>query len=352
MVNRNLVSGVLIALVVLAGTMSVLGQRGNYTRVNIDTFISNLENTSDIFSRDFQSAGRPTANERRIVERFENAVDRLRRSFNSNNTWWNSRNDVQSIMDEARQVNVMMNNERFARSLEQQWRNLRRNINQLANAYELPDLDRGQGGFPIGGAPGGTFPRGGGNVPNWAVGTFYGRNPNSGGTITMTIQRNGNVTIDFGGGGYPTYASLNNRTLRVGTTVSTISRLNNGIRTTRRDNGEVIDYYTGGRGDPSPYPPVGDPGGYPPVAGGNVPTWARGTFYGRNPISGGTITLSIDNNGSVAISFDGSSPSYATLNGTTLYNQGVQSRVTRINNGIRTTRLDNGEVIDYYRDRR
>ena len=338
MVNRNLLSRVLIAVIVLTGTFTVLGQRGNFSRGDVDTLIRDLENTSDIFSRDFQSAGRPTASERRIVERFENAVDRLRRSFNSNNTWWNSRNDVQGIMGEARQVNVMMNNERFARRLEQQWRNLRRDINRLANAYELPDLGGG-GGI---GNPGG-FPGGGGNVPNWAVGTFYGRNPNTGGTITMTVLQNGNVTIDFGGGGYPTYAALNNRTLRVGSTVSTVTRLNNGIRTTRRDNGEVIDYFRGGLGDPGPYPPV---------AGGNVPNWARGTFYGRNPISGGTITLSIDNNGSVAIRFDGSAPSYATLNGTTLYNQGVQSRVTRINNGIRTTRLDNGEVIDYYRNPR
>lgn len=337
--NKSLLSKVLIAVFVVAGTVSVFGQRGNYSRGDVDNFIRNLENSSDIFSRDFQNAGRPSLNERRIVERFENAVDRLRRTFNSNNTWWNSRNDVQQMMGEARQVNVMMNNERFARSLEQQWRNLRRDINRLAETYDLPDLGGSGVGFP-----GGGFPGGGGNVPNWAVGTFYARNPNNGLTITMNVANNGNVTIDFGGGGYPTYASMNNRTLRVGSTTSRVTRINNGIRTTRVDNGEVIDYFRdhpdGGGGGWNPSPPVG----------GNVPNWALGTFYGRNPITGGRITLDIDNNGSVAIRFDNSQPTYATLNGTTLYNQGVQSRVTRINGGIRTTRMDNGEVIDYYRN--
>ena len=340
MFNRNLLSKVFIATFVLAGTLSVFGQQGNYSRMDVDSFIRNLENSSDVFSRDFKNAGRPSTSERRIVDRFENAVDRLRRSFNSNDSWWNSRNDVQGIMGEARQVNVMMNNERFSRRLEVQWRNLRRDINQLANAYNIPGLD-GQGG----GFPGGGFPGGGGNVPNWAEGTFYGRNPNTGGTITMTVGANGNVTINFGGGGI-TYATLNNRTLRVGTTVSTVTRINNGIRTTRRDNGEVIDYFRGGAGDPSPYPPVGGGGG------GNVPSWALGTFYARNPISGGRIVMVIDSGGNVTITFDGSAPSYATIYGTTMTYGSTQSRISRINNGIRTTRLDNGEVINYYRTAR
>ena len=338
MFKRNSASIVLIALILLVGTSSILAQRGNFSRGDVDNFINNLENASDVFSRDFQNAGRPTSSERRTVERFENAVDRLRRNFNSSDTWWNSRNDVQQMMGEARQVNVLMNNARFARRLEQQWRGLRGAINRLANTYDLADL-AGQGG----GGGGGGYP-GAGNVPNWAEGTFYGRNPNTGGTITMTIGSNGSVTIDFGSGP-PTYATINNRTLRVGTTVSNVTRLNNGIRTTRRDNGEVIDYYRGGAGDPTPYPPVG--GG-----GGNVPSWALGTFYARNPISGGRIMMVVDSGGNVTITFDGSAPSYATINGTTFTYGTTQSRISRINNGIRTTRLDNGEVINYYRTAR
>lgn len=339
----------MVMVCAVAGASVVLGQgryRNVYSRGDVDGFIRNLESSSDVFARDFKNAGGTSTNERRTVDRFESAVDRLRSRFNNNNSWWASRNEVQNMMGEARSVNVMMNNERFQRNLESQWRNLRRDINKLADTYELPELTGGNWGGGGGGFPGGGFPGGGGNVPNWAVGTFYGRNPNSGGTITMTVMGNGNVTIDFGGGGYPTYASLNNRTLRVGSTTSRITRLNNGIRTTRTDNGEVIDYYRdyagGGGGGGYPYPDTG---------AGRPPTWAVGTFYGSNPMSGGRITLVIGADGNVEVRFDNGAPSWATLNGTLFVYQGTQSRISRINNGIRTTRLDNGEVIDYYRSR-
>jgi hypothetical protein len=175
-----------------------------------------------------------------------------------------------------------------------------------------------------------------GRIPSWAVGTFYGRNPQTGGTITLTINNNGSVGIKFDNG-RTNYATLNgDRLLNSGIT-SRITRINNGIRTTRLDNGEQIDYFTNINYNT---------GGYD-TTGGNVPDWAIGTFTGRNPQSGGNITLTISSNGSVAINFGGAN-SYATMNGDRLTNNGVVSRVTRINNGIRTTRLDNGEQIDYF----
>ena len=350
MIKRQVVATLVFVVCVIAGVAEVSAQGGRYanvySRTDIDSFISSLENSSDTFSRDFKNASGTSTTERRTVDRFENAVDRLRRNFNSGNNWWASRNDVQGMMGEARSVNVLMNNERFARRLESQWRNLRRDINKLADTYELPELtgggwNPGGGGWNPGGG-GGGFPGGGGNVPNWAVGTFYGRNPSNGGTITMNIASNGNVTIDFGGG-VPTYASLNNRTLRVGGVVSRISRLDNGIRTARNDTGEVIDYFRDGGG--------GGGGGWNPGGGGggNVPSWARGTFYARNPQNGGRITLIIDDAGSATVRFGTGAPDYGTVNGTIFNYQGSQARISRINNGIRMTRTDNGEVIDYYR---
>jgi hypothetical protein len=336
-----------LLFVAMAGSALAQGRYANtYSRNDVSNIIRSLEDSSDVFSRAFQNAGRASSSERRIVERFENAVDRLRRQFDNSDTWWRSRNDVQGIMNEARQVNTMMNNERFARRLEAQWASLRRDINKLADTFDLPGV---AGGGWIGGGTGGgaLVPPGrgvrGGNVPSWAVGTFYGRNPNSGDTITMNVDPNGSVSIYFGVGGPPTYATLNRQTLRVGEATSRVSRINNGMRTTRVDNGEIIDYFRDGPGQ-GQGTGWGNPGG-----GGNVPSWALGTFYGRNPQNGGRITFDIDANGTVAIRFDNGPPNYATLNGTTLNNQGIQSRVSRLNNGIRTTRLDNGEIIDYYR---
>jgi hypothetical protein len=53
----------------------------------------------------------------------------------------------------------MMRNEAYARQLERQWRGLRRDINKLADTYELTEL---QGGNQGGGGGGGWIPPGGG----------------------------------------------------------------------------------------------------------------------------------------------------------------------------------------------
>jgi hypothetical protein len=92
-------------------------------------------------------------------------------------------------------------------------------------------------------------------------------------------------------------------------------------------------------------------GGGPIIGGprGDVPTWAVGTFYARNPETGGTIALTIQRNGNVSISFDGNAPIYATMNGTTLINGPYVNNVTRLRNGIRTTNTANGDFIDYFR---
>ncbi|HVE57074.1 MAG TPA: hypothetical protein VNB22_09610 [Pyrinomonadaceae bacterium] len=326
----------LIALV-LPAVSNAQGRYANkYTKRDVSSIITRLEESSNTFRREFDrnldnSSINGTNEEdrlNRIVQNYERALNRLRRDFDSSDNWWQSRNNVQDVMSEARQVNVMMNNLQFARKLERQWNQMRRDINKLADTYDLPDL--AGGGYGGGGG-------GGGNAPNWAIGTFYGRNPQTGGTIVMTVTGNGSVTFTFENG-QANYATLNGDRLNNNGVISRITKLNNGVRTTRIDNGERIDYYANGGG-----------GGGGDDTGGNVPSWAIGRFYGRNPQTGGTITLDINSNGSVVVTFENGATNYATINGDRLTNNGVVSRVTRINNGIRTTRLDNGERIDYRR---
>jgi hypothetical protein len=210
-------------------------------------------------------------------------------------------------------------------------------VTRLTNGIRTTDVTNGSYidyyRTPIIGGGGGQQ----GNVPSWAQGTFYARNPQTGGTIEMNVARNGNVTLIFDGGA-PVYASMNRTTLTNGPYVSRVTRLNNGIRTTDVTNGSYIDYYR--------TPIIGGGGG---VGQGDVPNWAVGTFYARNPQTGGTIQMTILRNGSVTIVFDGGAPVYASMNGTTLTNGPYVSRVTRLNNGIRTTDTSNGSYIDYYR---
>lgn len=330
-----------LGLIVLILPVASSGQGkyvGQYSKRDVSNIIANLENSSNKFRRDFDrylddspiNGSNEEDRINQVVEDYERALNSLRRNFNNSNNWWQSRNDVQGVMDEAREVNLMMNNLSFARRLERQWKNMRRDINKLADTYDLAELDRDDDD--------GDNTGGGGDVPKWAIGTFYGRNPQTGGTIVLSINRNGSVAINADGVS-TAYATMRGDRLNNNGIIARVTRLDNGIRTTRLDNGERIDYFLNGN----------DNGGNSSSGGGNVPNWAIGTFYGRNPQTGGTITLSISNNGSVVIRFENGSTTYATLNGDRLDNNGIVSRVTKINNGIRTTRLDNGERIDYRR---
>jgi len=169
-------------------------------------------------------------------------------------------------------------------------------------------------------------------APDWAVGTFTARNPQSGGTIVLTIERSGNVTVNLDG--TLNYGNVNGNRLTLNGVASRIRRINNGIRTTRIDNGERIDYIRGGNSG----------GG----GNGNVPDWAIGTFTARNPQTGGVIVLTIDGNGNVSANLDGA-VNNGSFNNNRLTINGITSNVRRQGNGIRTTRIDNGERIDYVR---
>lgn len=330
-----------MAFVLVAAEVSnaQLRYANRYSKRDVGNIIARMESRSNEFRRDFDRAldnsnlNGTQAEDRfnNIVRDFENSVDQLRYEFDRSNSWWESRYDVQDMIRDARPVNTMINDLPFRRNIERQWNNLRNEINKVADTFDLPGLNGGGwNGGSGGGWDGGT---GAGNVPSWATGTFYGRNPETGGTITLNIQRNGSVTISTDGGA-SVYASMNRTTLTNAQYVSRVTRINNGIRTTDVNNGNYIDYYS---------TPGGIGGG-----SGNVPSWATGTFYGRNPQTGGTVTLSVQKNGSVTISSDGGAPVYASMNNTTLTNGQYISRVTRINNGIRTTDVNNGNYIDYY----
>lgn len=176
---------------------------------------------------------------------------------------------------------------------------------------------------------------GNGDVPNWAVGTFSAPNPQSGGTIILKIQNDGSVIANIDGN--VNVGSYNNERIVINGISSEVRKTRNGLSTTRRDNGERIDYTRGNSN-----------GGGNGSVGGNVPSWAVGTFYAYNPQNGGTITMTIQTNGNVAVDFGGN-VTYGTVYDDQLTINGITSKLKKISNGIRTTRNDNGERIDYRR---
>lgn len=336
----------LLAFGVLATTATFAqGRYANvYSRSQVDDFVRQLEDSSDTFRNDFRrevansnlgSSTKRTYNN--YAEQFENAVDRLRNRFNSNDSWWESRNEVQAMVSNGQNLNTTMNNAAFRRRIENQWNRLRNDVNKLADTYDLPGLNGGgwtggpwNPGNPGGGGGGGSRP------PAWAQGTFYGTAPN-GSQITLTISNNGSASANVNGS--VSYGSYNRGILTMGYNTARVSRNGNGIRTVSTSNGETINYSRTGWGGGGP---IGGGGGSPP-------NWAVGSFTGRNPIDGGSIFMTVSNNGNVTVSIGGSQ-SYGSMNGSMLTMGSSQARVYRDGNGFRTVSTGDGQTIYYRRN--
>ncbi len=332
-----------IAFVLLGVTYNADAQGryvGRYSRADVDNIIRRLETSGDDFRDNFnRELNRSNLNNsqkntyRRQVEAFENATDRLRSRFNSNNNWWESRSQVQALVSNAQPLNVTMNAILFRRNIERQWNQLRQDINTLADTYDLPGI--AGGGWTGGpGSGGGVFPPGGGTAtrpPAWAQGTWYwiqgyGR--------TMNIASNGRVTLY--NQGRTSYGTYNRGTIFVDGISSTVQRNGSNIRTINSATGEISDYSRNDTG-------IGGGGG-----GGNIsrpPSWARGTWYWTG---GPARRMVIENDGRITL-FNQGRTSFGTYYNGTITIDGITSTVSRAGNGIRTYNQATGEVSDYRR---
>ncbi|MGH9946313.1 MAG: hypothetical protein ACRD6X_03860 [Pyrinomonadaceae bacterium] len=318
------------AVMLCAGVAAAQGRWSTrYNRGDIGNIIKRLEESSDQFRNDFDRAIddsrlNGTSTERQwenTVQNYENSLDDLRKHFDRNDSWWESRSRVQTVITRARPVNTIMNTVSFRRNLERQWNRMRGDLNTLADTYDLPGIN---GGYTGGGGGAGQRP------PNWAVGTWY---LNGGSNRIMTISNNGQVSVNNDGnivnGWY------GNGFLTFGYEQSTITRTgNNGIRTYNRTTGETSNYSSSGFG--------GGGGG----GGGNFnrpPNWAVGTWYwngGRDRI------MTISSNGELTVNANGNNINGRYSNGMLVFGS-EQSTLTRTGNGIQTYNRSTGETSNY-----
>ena len=357
MFNTKIFSSLLVAMALLSlGTMSQLMAQGRYTsqysRNDVNGIIQRLENSSNTFRTDFRnemdrSPINGTSQEDRynqMVASYENSMDQLRKRFDRGDSWWQSRNEVQRVINDAQPVNDMMNTIQFRRNLERQWNRMRDDLNKLADTYDLPGLNGGgwTGGGNPGGYPGG-YPDGGyggqtSSPPNWAVGTFYSTNSRD--NIMLTIDANGRVTVVNNGQTY--YGGYYRNKITVNNDTSELRQSGNGIQTYNRSTGETTNYTRNAGGYPGGYPG----GGY----GGQTsrpPSWAVGTFYSIN--SRDNIVLSINENGSVSVVNHGQTYYGGYYrNPITVNNDTSELRQTR--NGIQTYNRSTGETTNYSRN--
>lgn len=123
---------------------------GYYTKADVERIIKRVEERSDAFRKVVdksldKSALDGTRREDNIneqVKELENAIDRLRKDFSRANTWQETREQVQTVMNEADEVNAIVRRGRWRRggAVKSEWGLVRNDLNRLAGVYNLRQL--------------------------------------------------------------------------------------------------------------------------------------------------------------------------------------------------------------------
>jgi hypothetical protein len=349
-----------LALVTLGVPDVAKGQNRvrTYSQTEVERLIRDVEQSSREFQRDFDTwldrspiDGQQREDRyNRQVQRLTSALSSLRSNFDSRNDWWLARSDLQRVLNAATPINSLLRSREVGGRLDRQWGRLRRNLDRLAAAFNLPPV----GSTFTGNQPG--YPELGGNVRNCSTTGTYRGYTNTG-ESELTIAGNGTATI----------RSLNSNAIysgrcandvlyfdwgafnlvRSGRNISTVEIGNTANRTTyRRVSGNYGDV---GQGYPGQgYPTQTYPGQTYPEQVGNVPNWAIGSF--RGVTDSGETELTIAPNGAATVrSLNTNSIHYGRYANDVLTFDWGSFRVVREGRGISTVELSNQQNRTTYR---
>ncbi len=118
-----------------------------YTKAEVEAIIKRVEERSDAFRKVIdrsldRSALNGTNREDNInqqVKELENAIDKLRKDFDRANTWQETRQQVQKVLEESDEVNALMRRGRWRRGgiVKSEWALVRNDLNRLFGIYNL-----------------------------------------------------------------------------------------------------------------------------------------------------------------------------------------------------------------------
>lgn len=121
-----------------------------YTKADVERIINRVEERSNAFRKTVdktldRSALDGTRREDNIneqIKELENAIDKLKKDFKRANTWEETRDQVQTVMNEADEVNAIVNRGRWRRGgvIRSEWALVRNDLNRLAGVYNLRQL--------------------------------------------------------------------------------------------------------------------------------------------------------------------------------------------------------------------
>jgi hypothetical protein len=333
-----------LTLITLGASDIAKGQNRvrTYSQADVARLIRDVEQSSKEFQRDFDTwldRSRLDGQQRedrynRQVQNLTSALSTLRSNFDGRNDWWLSRSDMQRVLNAATRVNSALNNRDAGRGLERQWGRLRRNLNLLAQAFNLPAV----GSSFTGNQPG--YPEQGANVRDCSTGVFRGFT-NSGET-ELTIAANGVATVRS----LTTNAVYNGRCandvlyfdwgsfnlVREGRGVTTVEIGNQANRTSYR---RVSGYE---RDNVQPYP----------EQFGNVPNWAIGTFRGMTNDGESELTIAANGVATARSLTINTIHSGRYANDVLTFDWG-SFRIVREGRGIRTVEINNQQNQTSYR---
>jgi Skp family chaperone for outer membrane proteins len=132
-------------------TMAQGTARGTfYTKKDVERIIKRVEDRSDAFrkvidkslDRSGLNGTRREDNINEQVKELENAIDKLKSDFSRANTWQETREQVQTVMNEADEVNAIVRRGRWPRGgpVKSEWALVRSDLNKLAGVYNLRQL--------------------------------------------------------------------------------------------------------------------------------------------------------------------------------------------------------------------
>jgi hypothetical protein len=149
------VSQILLVTLALCGLLVVAQEvrsqgtaRGRfYSKADVGRIIKRVEERSDSFrkvvdrtlDRSVLDGTNREDNINQQVKELENAIDKLRKDFDRANTWEETRGQVQTVMNEADEVNAIVRRGRWRRggAVKNEWALVRADLNKLAGVYNL-----------------------------------------------------------------------------------------------------------------------------------------------------------------------------------------------------------------------
>jgi len=158
LINLGITLGV--SLGVIVGALDTAKAQQNrvrtYSQSEVERLIRDVEQSSQDFERDFDSwLGRSRFNGQQRdsynqqVQKLTDELSTLRSNFDRGNDWWMARRDTQRVLNAASAVNSLMNNREVRGGLNRQWGSLRRNLDRLAAAFNLPPVGSTYTGSPV-----------------------------------------------------------------------------------------------------------------------------------------------------------------------------------------------------------